>query len=143
MICLFPVDLTDSVNSCSISSFRPGARDPETDLQAQTGAEEAADASRGGAPAGGRTSGPALRPPVRGAPPAAGGGEGGAVPEREGARQAEVSIRGQRERYCDVHPFISEVKSVLEVKFTTLNMGLLPRMQLFALPQWNKQTLLM
>lgn len=70
--------------------LRSGARDPEADFEAQTGAEEAADAPRGGAAAGGRPGRPALRPPVWGAPPAAGEGEGGALSEREGASQTEV-----------------------------------------------------
>lgn len=77
---------------CSCPSLRPGARDPEADLQAQTGAEEAADAPRGGAAAGRRPCRPALRPAVWRAPPAAGEGQGGAVSAREGPSQTEVGM---------------------------------------------------
>lgn len=95
------------------SCLRSGAGDPEADFQAQTGAEEAADAPWGGAAAGRRAGRPAPHPSVWGAPAAAGEGEGGAVSEGTGAYQTEVGSSCHLYKKHRPHITILQNKSLL------------------------------
>lgn len=60
------------ITNTRICLFRPGARDPKADLQAQARAEEAEGDARGGVATSRRESCTALHPTDRGAPRAAG-----------------------------------------------------------------------